>query len=252
MVPPPPRRTEERLQKILSQAGIASRRGAEELLRDGRVTVNGKTVTELGTKANPRTDQIKIDGRPLRLPSHHTYILLHKPTGVVTTMSDPEGRPTVAHLLSGVRARVFPVGRLDFHSSGLLLLTDDGDLALRLTHPRYGVIKAYIAKVSGSISEKAMQRLARGVRLDDGTRCAPVDVRVLETRDEKTWLELILAEGRNREVRRMCEAVGYPVDKLRRVRLGPLKLGKLAAGVYRELNVEEIIALRRSVGLDAE
>lgn len=206
-------------------------------------------VTELGTKANPRTDRIKIDGRPLRLPERYTYLLLHKPTGVVTTLADPQGRATVAHLLAGVRARVFPVGRLDYHSSGLLLLTDDGELALRLTHPRYGVIKAYIAKVSGVPGEKALQRLARGVRLEDGTRCAPTDVRLLEVREDKAWLELILTEGRNREVRRMCEAVGHPVEKLRRVRLGSLKLGKLAPGALRELNETEVAALRRSVGL---
>lgn len=206
-------------------------------------------ISELGTKANPRTDRILIDGKPLRLPTRSTYILLHKPTAVVTTLADPQGRATVAHLLPGVRARVVPVGRLDYHSSGLLLLTDDGELALRLTHPRYGVAKTYIAKVSGVPSERTMQRLARGVRLADGTRCAPVDIRLLEARDDKAWIELVLNEGRNREVRRMCEAVGHPVEKLRRVRLGPLKLGKLASGAYRELTETEVGTLRRSVGL---
>jgi len=219
------------------------------MILEGRITVNGKRMTELGSKANPSSDQIKIDGKLLRLPSRYTYILLHKPVAVVTTMSDPEGRATVATLLGGLRTRVFPVGRLDYHSSGLLLLTDDGDLALRLTHPRYGIPKSYVAKVMGIPAAASLERLARGIRLVDGTRCAPADVRVLEARDDKAWLQVKIDEGRNREVRRMFDAIHHPVDKLRRVRLGPLKLGKLPSGAFRELTDDEVRALRAAVGL---
>lgn len=176
-------------------------------------------------------------------------MLLHKPVGFVTTLSDPEGRPTVVSLLAGVSSRVFPVGRLDFHSSGLLLLTDDGELALRLTHPRYGIPKTYVAKVKGVPSEAELGRLANGVRLLDGTRCAPADVRVIDTRDDRCWVQIRIDEGRNREVRRMFDAIHHPVDKLRRVRLGPLKLGKLPTGAWRELDAGEVAELRAAVGL---
>jgi len=205
-------------------------------------------VTELGTKANPRTDQITVDGRPLRPPEQLLYILLHKPINVVTTLSDPEERPTVRHLLPGIRERVFPVGRLDFHSSGLLLFTNDGELALRLTHPRYGIRKTYRVKVKGVPTAEALEQLARGVRLEEGTT-APAEIRVERSQEGKTWLEITLGEGRKREVRRMCERVGYPVEKLARVRLGPLALGKLPPGHHRMLTEREIRDLQRAVGL---
>lgn len=176
-------------------------------------------------------------------------MVLHKPVGFVTTLADPEGRPTVVSLLAGLESRVFPVGRLDFHSSGLLLLTDDGELALRLTHPRYGIPKTYIAKVKGVPAEAELERLAAGVRLLDGTRCAPADVRVIEAREDRCWVQIRIDEGRNREVRRMFDAIHHPVDKLRRVRLGTLKLGKLPTGAWRELTAAEIAALRAAVGL---
>ena len=219
------------------------------MIREGRVTVNGRRVTELGSRANPAVDAIKLDGKLLRLPTHHTYVLLHKPVGFVTTLSDPEGRPTVVSLLAGLNVRVFPVGRLDFHSSGLLLLTDDGELALRLTHPRYGVLKTYVAKVKGVPTEAELQRLAAGIRLLDGTRCAPADVRVIDAREDRCWVQVRIEEGRNREVRRMFEAIHHPVDKLRRVRLGPVKLGKLPTAAWRELDAGEVAALRAAVGL---
>ena len=238
----------QRLQKILSQAGIASRRKAEELIQAGRVRLNGRVVTELGTKADPRTDRITIDGRPLRLSSERLYILLHKPVGVVTTLSDPEGRPTVRDLLPEVRVRVFPVGRLDYYSSGLLLLTNDGELALRLTHPRYGVRKTYQVKVNGRPTAEALEKLASGVRLEEGTT-APAEVRVIRGSDAKTWLEITLSEGRKREVRRMCEQVGYRVEKLTRIRLGPLNLGSLQPGQHRTLTEREVYQLRHAVGL---
>jgi 23S rRNA pseudouridine2605 synthase len=205
-------------------------------------------VTELGTKANPRTDRITIDGRPLRAADVPLYILLHKPVGVVTTLSDPEGRPTVRELLPHVRARVFPVGRLDFHSSGLLLLTNDGELALRLTHPRYGVRKTYRVKVKGTPTAEVLQQIAAGVRLEEG-RTAPAEVQVVRSQEGKTWLEITLGEGRKREVRRMCEQVGLPVEKLSRIQLGPLRLGKLSPGEHRFLTEIEIAHLRRAVAL---
>ena len=247
--PKPLARQTERLQKILSRAGIASRRKAEELIQAGKVRVNGQVVTRMGTTANPRTDRITVDGRQLPPPTEPVYILLNKPVGVVTTLSDPEGRPTVRELLSDVRGRVFPVGRLDFHSSGLLLLTNDGELALRLTHPRYGVRKTYRVKVKGTPTADTVAQLARGVRLDEGVT-APAEVRVERTGEGKTWLELIIREGHNREVRRMCEAVGHPVEKLTRVHLGPLSLGKLAPGQHRHLTDREIYELQRATGLE--
>ena len=205
-------------------------------------------MTQLGTKANLRTDRITIDGRPLRIAQEPVYILLNKPVGVVTTLADPEGRPTVRDLLRGVRVRVFPVGRLDFHSSGLLLLTNDGELALRLTHPRYGIRKTYRVKVKGTPTAEALAQLAAGVRLEEG-RTGPAEVRLDRTDDGKSWLEITIGEGRKREVRRMCERVGHPVEKLTRVRLGPLTLGKLPPGHYRSLTARELSALQHAVGL---
>jgi 23S rRNA pseudouridine2605 synthase len=203
-------------------------------------------VTTLGTRAHPQRDRIAIDGKPLRAAAPPTYILLNKPVGVMTTLVDPEGRPTVRDLVAGVRARVFPVGRLDYHSAGLLLLTNDGDLAMHLTHPRYGVRKTYHVKVKGQPSAAQLTALARGVRLADGVS-APAEVRVLEARDRKAWLAITLAEGRNRQVRRMCEAVGLSVEKLTRVALGPLKLGKLPLGAWRMLDGREVAMLRAAV-----
>ena len=206
-------------------------------------------VTELGTKANPRTDRIAVDGRQLPVAAEHLYILLHKPVGVVTTLADPEGRPTVRDLLTGVRARVFPVGRLDYHSSGLLLLTNDGELALRLMHPRYGVQKTYRVKVKGTPTAEVIGQLARGVLLEEGPT-APAAVRMVRSSEGKSWLEITVSEGRKREVRRMCEHVGHKVEKLTRVRLGPLYLGNLPPGQYRLLTERELYQLRRAVGLE--
>lgn len=204
-------------------------------------------MTEPGAKADPRRDRITVDGRPLPAPPR-VYVLLHKPRGVVTTLADPQGRPTVRDLVPRLRQRVFPVGRLDFHSSGLVLLTNDGALAARLMHPRHGVRKRYLVKVKGEPSAEALARLERGVRLPEG-RTAPATVRVVRAQDGKTWLEIGIAEGRKHEVRRMCLAVGHPVEKLRRVALGPLELGKLPPGAARDLTEAEVRALRRAVGL---
>jgi pseudouridine synthase len=242
-------RIEERLQKILSRSGVTSRRQAEEMIQAGRVRVNGHTVTSLGAKADPRHDRITVDGRPLRQPPRHAYLLLNKPVGVVTTLSDPEGRPTIRDVLGpSVRVRVFPVGRLDLQSSGLLLLTNDGELAQRLMHPRYGVRKTYRVKVSRRPEERTLRRLAEGIHLEEG-RTAPAEVRIVSMLPRKTWLEITIAEGKKRQVRRMCEAVGLPVDKLMRIRLGPLKLGRLQPGQWRPLTDDELGGLRRVLGL---
>src|ERR1700704_4098143 len=213
----------ERLQKILSQAGIASRRASEQLMLEGRVSVNGVTVLELGTKADASRDDIRVDGRRIKIPERHLYLLLNKPRGYVTTRSDPQRRPTVIDLLVGVREYVYPVGRLDYDTEGLLLLTNDGDLAARLTHPRHGVERTYEARVAGMPDDEALDRLRRGIPLD-GRRTLPADASLLNRgrNDRVGVLSITIREGRNRQVRRMCEAVGHPVRKLIRVGIGPL------------------------------
>jgi pseudouridine synthase len=228
----------ERLQKILSQAGVASRRASEQLMRDGRVSVNGRTITELGTKAEA-TDDIRVDGRRIKGAERHRYILLNKPRGYVTTRSDPQRRPTVIDLLAGVREYVYPVGRLDFESEGLLLLTNDGDLAARLTHPRHEVPRVYEAHVLGEPDEHDLQRL-RGGLLVDGRRTQPAEVRVVGP----GVLTITVREGRNRQVRKMCEGIGHPVDRLRRIAIGPLRDARLKPGAWRELTPEELRRLR--------
>ncbi len=233
---------------LLARAGLASRRQAETWILAGEVSVNGKVVSELGARADPTHDHIKVRGRLLPRAREHVYFMLHKPAGVVTTMSDPEGRPCVGDIVRATGSVVVPVGRLDFHSSGLLLLTNDGDLCERLTHPRYHVDKAYRVKVRGTPGTGALERIRAGVRLDDG-KTAPASVRVEHGHDGKTWLELRLHEGRNRQVRRMLEAVGLRVEKLRRTIIGPLRLGSLRAGEVRALSAKEVESLRRAVDL---
>ncbi len=234
----------ERLQKILSRAGIASRRKAEELILQGHVTVNGRVVTELGTKADPERDYIKVDGKSIRLQPL-VYLVLNKPKGYVTTLADPEGRPTVVDLLGGVKARVYPVGRLDFDAEGLLLLMNDGDLAHRLMHPRYEVPKTYRVKVQGVLEEKALAKLRKGVVLEEG-RTAPARVLPIRKTETNSWIELTIREGWNRQVKRMCERAGHSVLKLQRVRYGPLDLGDLPRGRYRALSPREISLLRQA------
>lgn len=208
------------------------------------MTVNGTTVKTLGTRALP-TDQIRVDDRALPTRRDPLHILIHKPTGVVTTTRDPEGRPTILQMLPSRLSRLFPVGRLDVQSTGLVLLTNDGDLAAVLTHPRYHVPRTYRVKVSGSPDDKALGRLRRGIRLDDGPT-APVAVMVEERRPTKTWLRVTVHEGRNHLVRRLCEAIGHRAEKLQRVSLGPLELGKLPLGDFRPLTPREIGALHRA------
>jgi len=228
----------DRLQKILSQAGVASRRASEQLMVDGRVTVNGVTVRELGAKADASRDEIRVDGRRVKVAERHRYILLNKPRGYVTTRSDPHRRPTVIDLLGGLREYVYPVGRLDFDSEGLLLLTNDGDLAVRLTHPRHGVPRVYEAVVLGVPDAHDVKRLAKGIVID-GRPTQPAEVRVLRTKDDEAVLEITVREGRNRQVRKMCDAIGHPVTKLTRVAIGALRDSKLKPGQWRELTSDE-------------
>ena len=234
----------ERLQKILSQAGVASRRAAEQLMLDGRVTVNGTTIRELGTKADAASDDIRVDGRRVKVAARHRYILLNKPRGYVTTRSDPQRRPTVVDLLAGVREYVYPVGRLDFDSEGLLILTNDGDLAARLTHPSHEVPRVYEVRVAGVPDAHDLQRLARGLVIDD-RRTEAADVRELAP----GVLRVTIREGRNRQVRKMCDAIGHPVDHLRRVAIGPIRDTRLKPGQWRELTEEEVERLRRAAAV---
>jgi 23S rRNA pseudouridine2605 synthase len=239
-----------RLQKILSAAGIASRRAAETFIQEGRVTVNGQTVTELGTKADPDADDVRVDGRRVKPAQRRRYILLYKPRGYITTRSDPQRRPTVIDLLTkgGVREYVYPVGRLDYESEGLLLLTSDGDLAARLTHPRHGVAREYHARVRGVPDGHELERLSRGILLE-GRRTAPAGVtleKVIDADDgQQAVLSFVIREGRNRQVRDMCDAIGHPVMRLKRVRIGPIVDDRIRPGEFRDLTPREVALLKR-------
>ena len=228
----------ERLQKILSKAGLASRREAETMITSGRVAVNGVVVTELGSKADPGHDRITLDGKPVRLKEARLYVLLYKPAGYMTTLKDPEGRPVVTALLEGIKERVYPVGRLDYNTEGLLLLTNDGDWANGLAHPRHEVEKEYLVKVRGTPSAEQMRRLAEGIDLDEG-RTAPARVALVRESEKNSHLSITIHEGRYRQVRRMCEAVGLTVAALKRIRYGFLQLGDLKPGEYRLLTADE-------------
>ncbi|MCD6289708.1 MAG: rRNA pseudouridine synthase [Anaerolineae bacterium] len=250
----------ERLQKVLAHAGIASRRASERLIREGRVAVNGRIVTEMGVKVDPERDQILVNGEPIRPREPRYYIMLHKPAGYLSVMADPRGRPDLGDLVeAGVR--LYPVGRLDMASEGLILLTNDGELANRLMHPRYEQPKTYLALVRGQPSPRALWKLRRGIHLE-GERMAPAQVVAVQgwprelvgdwwqenpTQEGATWVRLTLREGKKREVRRMLSAVGYPVLRLIRVGLGPLRLGRLPPGKYRHLTAYESRLLRRTV-----
>jgi len=236
----------ERLQKIIAASGVASRRKAEELIAAHRVTLNGEVVTELGTKADPDRDKISIDGTPLPRREQFLYFALHKPKGYVTTVDDPQGRPTVMDLIKGVRERVYPVGRLDYASEGLLLMTNDGALAQKLTKAGSHVPKTYLVKISGRPDEKALTRLRAGVtiELEDGRRVktSPASIRLAEDA-ANPWYEVVLIEGRNRQIRRMFDRVGYHVEKIRRVKLGALSLD-VPPGKFRPLTRKEVEQLR--------
>jgi 23S rRNA pseudouridine2605 synthase len=241
---------EERLQKIIAAAGITSRRKAEQLISSGQVSVNGQLVTELGTKADPERDHIRVGGKLLRGAEHHVYLLLNKPKGFVTTASDPEGRPTIMDLLRDLKTRVYPVGRLDYASEGLLLLTNDGELANALTRAASHVPKTYLVKVSGQPSAEGLAKLRSGVVLREPgkprVKTAPAKIHL--TRDAPNpWYEVTLIEGRNRQIRRMFEEIGHHVEKIKRVRYGPLELD-VPPGEYRRLKPEEVRQLQTSAG----
>jgi 23S rRNA pseudouridine2605 synthase len=233
---------QERLQKIIAKAGITSRRKAEELIVQGRVSVNGQVVAELGSKADPTRDQILVDGRPLRRMSKRLYLLLNKPPGYVSTVSDPQHRPTVISLLSNIKERVYPVGRLDYHSSGLMLLTNDGELANFLMSPKSGVPRTYHVKLESQPGAGAVKKLEEGIVLD-GRRTAPCQIRPL-AQGEKPWYEITLVEGRYHQVRRMFERLGPAVLKLRRVRIAFLTDRGLALGQFRQLTAAEVNRLK--------
>jgi 23S rRNA pseudouridine2605 synthase len=268
----------ERLQKIIAAAGIASRRKAEEMITSGLVEVNGRTITELGTKADPENDHIRVNGKLLRGAEQHTYLLMNKPKGYVTTVSDPQGRPTVMNLLRGIHARVYPVGRLDYGSEGLLLLTNDGELAHALMKAASHVEKVYLVKIAGMPSEAGLQKLRRGLMIPESrvglasseaqtnaasggptkpgarrarlserqrVRTAPAKIRMIKE-SENPWYEVTLIEGKNRQLRKMFEEIGHHVEKIKRVRYGPLTLD-VPPGEFRRLNLDEVRKLKTSV-----
>jgi 23S rRNA pseudouridine2605 synthase len=235
----------ERLQKIIAAAGVASRRKAEQLITGGLVSVNGQVVTELGSKADPERDHIRVDGKLLHGPERHVYLLMNKPKGYVTTLSDPEHRPTVMDLLRGVGARVYPVGRLDYASEGLLLLTNDGEFAHRLMKAASHVPKTYLVKVAGTPSAEGLSRLRSGLFIaSEGRRVktAPAKVRLIREANNP-WYEVTLTEGRNRQIRRMFEEIGHHVEKIKRVRYGPLELD-VHPGEFRRLTPQEVARLK--------
>ena len=237
-----------RVQRFLARAGVASRRGSEDLMTAGRVRVNGEVVSELGARVDPLVDIVEVDGRVVTLASLPAYIVLNKPVGYVTTMSDPQGRPTVADLVPRDPAGLFPVGRLDRDTTGLLLFTTDGELAHRLLHPRFHVEKVYRASVEGTPSRGGLDALAAGVELEDGTT-APARVRLVDA-GPPAEVEIAIREGRKRQVRRMFAAVGHPVISLHRTSFGPILLGDLAPGAHRHISPEEIAALKRATDED--
>ncbi len=238
----------ERLQKILANAGVTSRRKAEQLIVEGRVTVNGQVVTELGSKADPARDHIKVDGKLLRKPAAFVYLALNKPAGVVTTVSDPQGRETVMNFLRGVKQRVYPVGRLDYSSEGLLLLTNDGDFANAAMSARTHLEKVYLVKVNGLLSPEQEEQFRKGVPVE-GRRTAPAGLKLVR-RAASPWYEVRLTEGRHHQIRLMFQHFGRLVDKIRRVRIGFLELGPLKPGRYRSLTPAEVARFRRILKLD--
>ncbi len=229
---------EERLQKIISRAGIASRRSAEQLIKEGKVKVDGEVITRLGTKVDPRIHKIEVKGKVITLPEK-LYLLLYKPRYYITSLSDPQGRKTVADLLKDIPTRLFPVGRLDFDAEGLLIFTNDGEFANILLHPRYGISKTYLVELSGIPSRRDLEQVRKGIRLEDGMTL-PARATVVKKDINRAWVKLTLREGRNREIKRMFAALGYTVTRLKRIKIGPFKLGDLRPGEYRFLTREEV------------
>lgn len=238
----------QRLHKYMAACGIASRRASEILIRQGEVTVNGKIVTAVGTLVDPDTDIVAVRKRVIARQPRHLYFALNKPTGYIVSLRDTHGRPTIQHLISRISGRVFPVGRLDMNSEGLLFLTNDGELAYRLMHPRFAVEKEYHVTVQGTPDARALERISKGVRLEDGPT-APAVVRIRRRNRHTSTLAIIIHEGRKRQIRRMFAAVGLRVCRLKRIRIGRVRLGPLRAGEHRELRLEEVESLRRLVQL---
>ncbi len=240
---------QERLQKIIAHAGFASRREAEEMIRTGRVTVNGRVVTELGTKAEAGRDHVKVDGKLIPHAEPHRYILLYKPKEVMTTVEDPQGRTTVIDLIRGIPERIYPVGRLDYHSEGLVLLTNDGELAYKVSHPKHGSVKTYHVKVRGVPDDRVVDKLQRGITIE-GKRTLPCEISRIRTTGKNSdegnsWFEVKLREGRTQQIRKMFQAMGHPVAKLKRIAIGPISDPKLTPGVWRELTKNEVRMLER-------
>ncbi len=234
----------ERLQKVLAEAGVASRRKSEEMIRAGRVEVNGQIVRDMGVKVDPKQDAIKVDGRPIR-QEKKVYVLFNKPKGVITSASDPEGRKTVASFFTNIRERIYPVGRLDYDTEGLLLLTNDGEFAHLLTHPKHHVPRTYLATVKGVPHGTKLDKLRSGIELEDGmTSPAEAEYYDIDLDKNEAVIQVTIYEGRNRQVRRMFEAIGHPVQKLKRIKFGPILLAGLPRGKYRHLTAEEIKELR--------
>ncbi len=230
----------------MADMGIASRRKAEEIIMEGRVTVNGK-VASIGMKADPFRDHVKVDGKLLTKPEKKVYYVFHKPRGVVTSMSDPEGRPTVADIISGIRQKVYPVGRLDYDSEGLLLLTNDGDFAHAILHPSKKIPKTYLVKVKGILDEEKMEKLRTGIRID-GRMTAPAKVKKLRRSESNSWIEMTIHEGRKRQIRKMLERVGHSVIRLMRIRINGIEMGPLAPGTCRRLTPSEMNAIMDEIG----
>ena len=236
---------EERIQKILSKCGIASRRRAEDMILEGRVTVNGK-IAVLGMKADFQKDHIKVNGKLIRGFENKVYIILNKPGKCITSLHDPEGRPTVKEFLRGVKGKVFPVGRLDYDAEGLLLMTNDGELAHAILHPKGEVTKTYLVKVKGMLEEKNIRMLKKGVTLRDGIT-APAKVKKVRKEKVNSWLEITIHEGRKHQVKRMFDKVGHPVLKLKRIKIDGLTLGNLPSGTYRHLSTDEVMRLKKEI-----
>lgn len=233
---------EERLQKYLAQAGVASRRACEKLIAQGHVEVNGHLVTEQGQKIDPTIDTVKVDGKVIRPAEKLVYLLLNKPSGYVTTASDPQGRPTVLDLVQDVDERIYPVGRLDYDTEGALLLTNDGELSFRMSHPKFELVKTYMATLHGSVSDEKLMRLRQGIKLEDGlTR--PAKVRLIKREKYKTIIEIKIHEGRKRQIKRMGKAINHPVLELKRLAIDTLTVDKIAPGEYRHLTTDEVATL---------
>jgi pseudouridine synthase len=237
-----------RLNKFLAHCGVASRRRADDIIAEGRVRINGQTVSELGVIVDEEFDKVEVDGTPVELPQQHTYLALNKPRGIIVTANDERGRASIRSLLKGLRTRVNHVGRLDQDSEGLLLMTNDGELAFRLTHPKYQIVKKYRVIVEGQVQPSDLSHFSQGIELEDG-HIGHAETQILQSGSEASVLQIVLREGRKREIRQMCESLGHPVKSLQRLEFGGVSLGKLPLGQWRYLTDDEVTILKRAVGI---